>query len=342
MSKFEISSAKSLQEQAAGLGIHFTWMGTSKSLTNEEKDKAAEPFGAQGEGLAVSKKLIDSKNIYYKPLTTLQSQIRTLWINYTLPWVEKGVRLIPRALIPSFRDQFAVLKEEFQDATETLGRNWNRVKESQRQKLGNLYCENDYAVDPTKLFSVEPSWPNLSPPEYLRTIDPALYQQEQEAAAARFEKAINLAVEGYGQKLLELVEGTAEKLRPNADGTHKKFASDLAGPFTEFLTNFRRMNITSNSELDQFIQQAEALFSSVNPAMIRLDSNTRTSTVKAFDDLSAVMQTKIVAKSRRKLILAEPAQQPEATVLPFRPRIAAGTATETGVEAPATDVVQAA
>ena len=54
-----VSSAQWLRETTAAVRVSFTWFGVRKTLTNEQKNQAAESFGAEGEYLSARKKLLD-------------------------------------------------------------------------------------------------------------------------------------------------------------------------------------------------------------------------------------------------------------------------------------------
>ena len=50
--------AERLRTTMAACRVQFTWFGTKKSLTAEQKAQAAEPFDAEGQFLSAGKKLL--------------------------------------------------------------------------------------------------------------------------------------------------------------------------------------------------------------------------------------------------------------------------------------------
>ena len=54
--------AERLRTTMAACRVQFTWFGTKKSLTAEQKAQAAETFDAEGQFLSAGKKLIDTKS----------------------------------------------------------------------------------------------------------------------------------------------------------------------------------------------------------------------------------------------------------------------------------------
>jgi hypothetical protein len=54
--------AELLRNTMAACRVQFTWYGTKKSLTVEQKAQAAETFDAEGQFLSAGKKLLDTKH----------------------------------------------------------------------------------------------------------------------------------------------------------------------------------------------------------------------------------------------------------------------------------------
>ena len=70
------SPAERLRTTMAAARVAFTWFGVRKTLTKEQKDQAAESFGAEGEYLSAGKKLLDTKHAAYKAVTAIRGRPR--------------------------------------------------------------------------------------------------------------------------------------------------------------------------------------------------------------------------------------------------------------------------
>ena len=82
--------------------VKFRWFGTSKSLTSDQKSRAAESFGADGAAISAAKRLIDTKHESYRALTSVKSQINRYWKDSSLPYPESGIRLIRNDAVDEF------------------------------------------------------------------------------------------------------------------------------------------------------------------------------------------------------------------------------------------------
>jgi hypothetical protein len=66
--------AERLRTTMAACRVQFTWLGTKKSLTAEQKARAAEPFDAEGQFLSAGEKLLDSKHNTFRAVTAIRTK----------------------------------------------------------------------------------------------------------------------------------------------------------------------------------------------------------------------------------------------------------------------------
>ena len=99
------SPAERLRETMAAVRVSFCWLGVRKTLTQEQKNQAAEPFGAEGDFLSARKKLLDTKHPAYKEVTAVRGRVLAFWKSLTLPYPEPGVRLIKQDQVEPFHQQ---------------------------------------------------------------------------------------------------------------------------------------------------------------------------------------------------------------------------------------------
>src|SRR5579872_2179967 len=85
------SSGRRLRAATAAVRLAFTWFGTRKTLTPEQKAQAADTFGAEGNFLSAGKKLIDTKHPAFKTVTGVRGRIVSYWRGISLPYPEPGI-----------------------------------------------------------------------------------------------------------------------------------------------------------------------------------------------------------------------------------------------------------
>ena len=138
--------------------VSFTWFGTRKTLTPQQKEQAAESFGAEGQFLTAAKKVLDSRHPAFRAVTAVRHRVVTYWKGITLPYPEPGIRLIGRRDVGAFNVQMTTLKQELAEGVVELNRHYAQLRTAARERLGSLYNPLDYpaSLEARKLYEVLP------------------------------------------------------------------------------------------------------------------------------------------------------------------------------------------
>ena len=127
--------------------LSFTWFGVRKSLTREQKEQAADSFGAEGEFLSAGKKLIDTQHPKFRAVTAVRSRAVNYWKGLSLPYPEVGIRLIKQNAIDEFVRHMTELREELEEAVVQLDEHYEELTLAARRRLGSLYSVVDNLRD---------------------------------------------------------------------------------------------------------------------------------------------------------------------------------------------------
>lgn len=199
-------AARRLRNTMAACRVQYTWFGTQKSLTPEQRAEAAEPFDADGQLISAGKKLIDTRHTAYKAVTAVRTKITDYWRGLSLPFPEPGVRLIRQEKVEEFAATMADYRDELEDAVRNLDEHYAELKHAAAERLGRLFHEGDYPPSLRGLFGVAWDFPSIEPPAYLVQLSPALYMAEQERVKARFDDAVRLAEQAFLEEFARLVD----------------------------------------------------------------------------------------------------------------------------------------
>src|SRR5262245_9650882 len=300
-----VSPAQWLRDTTIAVRLSFTWFGVRKTLTNEQKNLAAESFGAEGEFLSARKKLLDTKHAAYKEVTAIRGKIAAYWKSLTLPYPEPGVRLIRQHQMEEFSRQIVQHRGELEEAVIRLDNHYAEMKSAARRRLGDLFSPNDYPPSLQGLFNVDWDWPSVEPPDYLMQLSPAIYEQERARVAARFEEAVQLAEQAFIGELAKLVEHVTERLS-GADGQRKVFRDSAITNLTEFFNRFRQLNVRSNPELDALVERAQQIVWGIEPQALRDNQGLRQHVATQFSQVQSVLDGMLVNLPRRRIIRSSP------------------------------------
>ena len=178
------AAASRLRTTMAAVRLSFIWLGVRKTLSSEQKAQAADTFGAEGNYLSAGKKLFDTGHPAFRAVTAVRNRAVSLWRGMSLPYPEPGIRLIRQDDIAAFDVQMTTLQADLVEAVAQLDRHFGELKAAARERLGRLYNSADYPDSLRGLFKLEFDFPAVEPPDYLRQLSPALYEQEQARVAS--------------------------------------------------------------------------------------------------------------------------------------------------------------
>jgi hypothetical protein len=296
------SAAQRLRTTMAAARLSFTWLGVRKSLSSQQKDQAADSFGAEGKYLSAGKKLLDTSHPAFKAVTSVKSRAVAYWKGVSLPYPEPGVRLIRQADITDFDSHIAAFREELDEAVAELDRHYDELRSAARQRLGDLYDVGDYPPSLAGIFAIEHDYPSVEPPDYLRQLSPDLYDQECQRVQARFDEAVQLAEQAFTEELAKLVSHLTERLAGAEDGKPKVFRDSAISNLTEFFERFRQLNVRSNDQLDELVSNAQRIVGGVVPQQLRDSEGLRKRVATQLSTVQSSLDGLLVDRPRRNII----------------------------------------
>jgi hypothetical protein len=301
-SRTATSPAQRLRGTMAAVRVAIRWFGIRRSLTAEQKAEAAEPFGAEAKFLSAGKKLLDNTAPAYKAVTAVRGKVIAYWKSLSLPYPEPGIRLIRQDRIAEFTVKLREFQEELAEAVENLDRHFHELKSAARLRLGSLYNSSDYPESLATMFGIEFDFPSVDAPDYLRQLNPELYEEECRRVQARFDEAVRLAEEAFTAELAKLVSHLTERLSGEADGKPRIFRDSAVENLTEFFGRFRQLNVRSNAQLDQLVADAQRVIRGVEPQALRDNAGLRQHVATEMSRVQSVLDGLLVDRPRRNIL----------------------------------------
>jgi hypothetical protein len=299
----DVNPAANLRDNMAAVRVSFCWLGTRKSLTPEQRAEAAQPFDAEGQYLSAGKKLLDTRHPAFKAVTAIRGKIASVWKSMSLPFPEPGVRLIRRDEIDEFVGLMEEYRVELADAVANLDRHYGELKLAAAERLGRLFNPSDYPETLIGLFDVGWDFPSVEPPDYLRQLNPALYEAERARVAARFDEAIQMAEQAFLEEFAKLVGHLSERISGTGDGGEKKVFRDSAvNNLAEFFERFKSLNVRSNDQLDALVAQAQQAVRGVGAKDLRGSGDLRQRVATQLSQVQSALDGLMVERPRRKIL----------------------------------------
>lgn len=294
--------ARRLRSDMAAVRLSFTWPGTRKTLTGEQKSRAAEPFDAHGRYLSATKKLLDTGHPAFRAVTQVKNRAVQYWKGMSLPYPENGIRLIRRDRIEDFDNRMSELHEELDEAVVELDRRYEELQAAARQRLGALYNPADYPESLRGMFAMQWDFPSVEPPDYLRQLNPELYEQESRRVAARFEEAVQLAEAAFVGEFQGLLEHLCERLSGETDNKPKVFRNSAVTNLQAFFDRFRQLDVGSHEELDRLVEEARRIAGGLEPQDLRENTGLRQQVAQQLSSVQNTLDELMVERPRRNIL----------------------------------------
>ena len=295
-------SVDRLRYQTTAVRLSFMWLGVRKALTPGQKDVAADSFGAEGKFLSAGKKLLDTNHPRFKAVTKVKGEATKYWKESTLPYPEAGLRLIRQSEVADFGRRIDRFKDELSFAVVDLEDHYDELRSAARERLGELFNASDYPASLIGAFAIDCDFPNVEPPEYLRQLSPQIYEAECQRVRARFDQAVVLAEQAFLDELTSLVDRLADRLSTDEDGKQRIFRDSAVTNLTDFFTRFQRLNIGSNEQLDQLVQQAQGVIDGVQPQQLRDSQNLRQHVATRMAGIQSSLNQLLTDRPRRRVL----------------------------------------
>lgn len=295
---------KQLRTQTAAVRFRQDKFGVRRALTATQQKAAADTFRAETAAIHATKQLLDTKAPEFKAVTQVISRARSYWMAVTVPYPEDGIRLIRRDRIDGpdgFNKTMEGFVAELEEAKKGLRTAYTRLRNEAQKRLGELFNADDYPPTIDDEFEIAWDFVSLAAPEFLKKLNPALYDAEQKKLAARFDEAIRMAEEAFTGELANLVGHLVERLQPSDDGKPKVFRDAAVENLTEFFSRFKQMTSGSNKELDKLVEDAQKVVSGLTPADLRKDVTVRDRVSGALAPILGVLDGLVTTKPKRKI-----------------------------------------
>ena len=246
----------------------------SKEVDNQYSSQNAGRFN----------KLLASKESL-KAIQTAISSARTFHQEQTLPWGERGERLLPSKNYSHYSGQMRLIKQAFDEAVGDFINNYSNVIMEARKVLGGLFQPEDYpsANEIRNKFAFESC---ISPVPVSDDFRVNLGQEEVDAIKADLQKRLEVshtaATQDLWKRLYEVVSHLVERLSdPEA-----VFRDSLVGNIVKLTELLPRLNLNDDPGLEQMRRQIEATLCDYSPEQLRQDKTIRK---EAVDSAKSVL-----------------------------------------------------
>jgi hypothetical protein len=282
---------------------------TGKGYGSSRKDKdlseqIAKDNGAQDKSVRASKILINPS--FTQKLSDVATKSYQRNIVQTLPWNDKGYRILPTTNYWEYMREQGAFREQFRDAVADFSQQYPNAIEEARGRLGRLFKLSDYP-EINKLFERHPKTGQfkrfcIGHPEFGIDVQPLptgddiriqIHGEEvsriQAAIKARLQTTINVAVRDLWARLRDPIENLVERLDRYEVADRKSFQSAWVEHIKDIVELIPRLNLTGDPEIENIAAEARHFLCRWNSDQLKTSKPTRQLVRAAASDILAKM-----------------------------------------------------
>ena len=288
------------------LSVDFGVLGNSKKVNS-----ALIETDADRKRIGVSKKLLDSPEL--DAVRKFDSVVRRWLYSIALPsQFKSGIYLWPIVAVEDAEKRLRESEGKRRELVEKFLGAYEAESRDAAGPLGSLHNPADYPPlsQVREAFGFEWQYIAFGVPGQLRSIAPAIFEQEREKAAAKIAEASQAVQDVLRAGLLQLVEHLTEKLsgtRTDGKGNEKPkiFKDSTLANLREFLDNFNMRNITEDTDLGALADKAKMILAGVDPEALRNDDAMRQRVRDGFAGIKESLGQLMIDAPTRRIRLDE-------------------------------------
>lgn len=274
--------------------ISITGWGNTKTDSTAGQN-VTQQAGAKDGRAKVVKTLIESKRL--RDIQKLRSEAYALHNQYTLPWLDKGGRLIVSSLIMPLKNGMDKLNNDWLNLIRILGMEWPNLVNQAQYDLGSLYDSSEIPswADVEKAFT----WTrNIYPVPDVNDFRVDLVGNMAEELSEQYMDALNRKVvdieKDVAQRLSDSVSKIVSRIAdytPDAKTRADKhvFTDTVLDELRSVISIVDSLNITENAAIREAAGRARYLLKA-SPQQLREDGTKRKAAVVTANSILDSMQ----------------------------------------------------
>ena len=231
-----------------------------------------------------------------------------------LTWLKHPTRCVPYKMLANglylvllsateeIDTAFAAYLKERRTLINAFGEKYNALKEDARKRRGPHFREDDYPPFShiRARYRVEARYLSFNVPAALERVSRDLYEREKQKVKMQWIDAAQDAVNAQRLAFQGITEAFADMLGvDDTTGKRKAFKPSAVKKMLDFLGMFDKINsLTSDAQLEHFVNQARELVKGVDPATLRKDATLRDALENGFKKIKDQASQLVVVQQR--------------------------------------------
>ena len=243
----------------------------ASKVDREATEKTNNDAGAVS-GAAQTRKNLFAGTSLRKDIEKFAARVRLYHNLHTLPWADKGERLLPTRLFMDYKQTMDKYAQTFDFMCDNFFNEYPRLVNEAPQRLGSLFKAEDYPdLDEVKhKFGFRRAVNPLPEAGDFRLDIPANDLEEVRAEyEGKFNERLAAAMRAPWERLHTMLTGISEKLHDTDEDSTKRYHETLITNPLELCELLGKLNVTNDPALEEARRQLESAMAGANIESIR-------------------------------------------------------------------------
>jgi len=257
----------------------------ASKLDREITDKVNSDASAV-RGASQTKKNLLAGTSLRKDIEKFAARVRLYHNQHTLPWADKGERLLPTKMFMDYKQTMNGFERTFNIMCDDFFVEYPRLVADAPTNLGTLYKADDYpSIEEVKLkFGFRRAINPLPQSGDFRLDIPSNDLAEMRAEfEAKAEERLVEAMREPWNRLHKVLTAMSEKLSDDGDGDKKRYHDSLITNPIELCELLSKLNVTNDPKLEDARKQVESAMLGVSMDALKEDGYERTALKNKVD-----------------------------------------------------------
>jgi len=263
--------------------------------SGRKQDKATQAEVTQSKGAKSAKAASVYKSLFAEcaeldAITKYQARARADHYRLTKPWNDYGARLLPTALLQSYKAEMNAHEAEFNRLVEAFLDKYDTLVAAAAFQLGTLFDRDEYPTreQVARKFRFDIAFSPLpTAGDFRLDIESEVQRDLMRQYDKRMEQQLEAAAQDSWTRLHDALSRLSDRLVIEEDGKKRKFHDTMVTGALELCELLTHMNITRDPALDKARRRLEEVLSGVTPKDLRESDGTRAATKQKVDAILA-------------------------------------------------------
>ena len=257
----------------------------------QDRTTQAEVTLAKGSG---SKKAASVyKNLFaeckeLEAITKFQARARSEHYRLTLPWNDRGARLLPTISLLDYKQVMNRYQQEFDRLVDAFLIKYSTLVAAAAFQLGTLFDRNEYpdAAQVARRFRMDIAFvPLPTSGDFRLDVESEVQRELMEQYDRRLAEQLASATKDSWDRLYEALARLSDRLTVSEDGKKKIFHDTIVTGAVDLCELLTAMNVTQDPQLESARRKLQEVLLGVTPKELREEDGTRVLTKQKVDEI---------------------------------------------------------